>query len=199
MNGEKTLALFDFDGTVTTKDSFIDFFVHVYGWKKIFFLFVLFFPLELLYFLKFYPGKKLKELFFSRLIKGWNIERFENEALDYYKNQMPAILKASALKQIELYKSSGADVVLVSASPTQWLKPFTDGLGIDLIATELEIKDGTFSGKIKGENCRGQEKVERIIKKYDLSIYHTVYAYGDSNGDREMLEISTKGFYRVFK
>jgi phosphatidylglycerophosphatase C len=199
MNGDRTLALFDFDGTVTTKDSFVDFFVFVYGLKKIISLFVLFFPFIFLYFLKLYPGQKLKELFFSRLIKGWTAEKFEREASAYYREKMPSILKDSALEQIRLYKRSGAKLAIVSASAYQWLKPFANDFGMDLIATELEIKDGVFTGKIEGKNCHGQEKVNRILKKYELSDFDTVFAYGDSSGDREMLDLATSGFYRVFK
>jgi len=199
MNGDRTLALFDFDGTISTRDSFIDFFVYVYGWKKIISLFALYFPFIFLYFLKLYQGKKLKELFFSRLIKGWTVEKFEHEASSYYREKMHSILKDSALEQIRLYKNSGVKLAVVSASAYQWLKPFANDFGMDLIATELEIKDGVFTGKISGSNCHGQEKVNRILKKYAISDFDTVLAYGDSSGDREMLDLATSGFYRTFK
>lgn len=198
MKKGRTLALFDFDGTITNRDTFIDFFKFVYGPWKIAGIAAKIAPFIILHFLKIYPGSKLKELFFGDLIKGWSRERFAQEAGNYYEKRLKKIIKTSALNEIKKLKNEGAQIVVVTASAKEWVIPFTDDLGINIIATELEVVDDLYTGNIKGKNCRGEEKVRRISDKYDTTLFDTILAYGDSSGDKEMLEFATKGFYRIF-
>ncbi len=199
MKNGRTLALFDFDGTITKKDTFLDFFMFVYGPWKIAGIALKIAPFIILHFLKIYSGKKLKELFFAYLIKGWSRERFVQEATNYYEKRLKKIIKTSALNEIKKLKNEGVQIVVVTASAEEWVVPFTDDMEIDIIATELEIAEGLYTGNIKGKNCRGDEKVKRIDEKYDTALFDRVFAYGDSSGDKEMLDMATEGFYRNFK
>ena len=107
-------------------------------------------------------------------------------------------VKESAAGEIKKHLENGADVSLVSASPEDWLWPFTEEYGINLIATRLEVKDGVYTGNIVGANCRKAEKVRRVREVYDLEKYSDIYAYGDSAGDYEMLKISNHPHFRYF-
>jgi phosphoserine phosphatase len=71
--------------------------------------------------------------------------------------------------------------------------------GLELIASQLEIKAERITGKIKGKNCHGQEKVRRILEKHVISDYAEIYAYGDSRGDLPMMELASSKFYRPFR
>jgi hypothetical protein len=42
-------------------------------------------------------------------------------------------------------------------------------------------------------------KVDRIRKHLTLSDYSAIYAYGDSRGDREMLELGMHSYYKPFR
>ena len=66
-------------------------------------------------------------------------------------------------------------------------------------ARQLEVKDGLITGKIKGINCYGPEKESRIRAAYMLKDFDEILAYGDSEGDREMLALASKKFYRPFR
>ena len=70
---------------------------------------------------------------------------------------------------------------------------------ISLIATELEIINNKITGNLISTNCFGPEKVKRILKSYDLLNYDCIYAYGNSRGDHEMLELATEKFYKPFR
>jgi phosphoserine phosphatase len=48
---------------------------------------------------------------------------------------------------------------------------------------------------VRGE-CSGGEKVRRIRERYDLTQYPIIYAYGDTDEDREMLELAHEKYYR---
>ena len=69
---------------------------------------------------------------------------------------------------------------------------------LKLIATKLEVKNNNITGNFKTKNCYGEEKVTRIKKELDINKYNDIYAYGDSNGDKEMLNIATHPFYKSF-
>ena len=69
---------------------------------------------------------------------------------------------------------------------------------IALIATELEVINNKITGNLVSNNCYGPEKVKRILESYNLSNYTCIYAYGNSRGDYEMLEIATEKFYKPF-
>jgi HAD superfamily phosphoserine phosphatase-like hydrolase len=81
-------------------------------------------------------------------------------------------------------------VAVVSASPENWVKPWCDARNIQCLATRLEVIDQKISGNIHGENCYGEEKVRRIKEAFRLEAYQRIIAYGDSRGDKEMLELA---------
>ena len=67
---------------------------------------------------------------------------------------------------------------------------------MDCICATLEERGGRLTGRYLGGDCSGREKVRRIRRRYDLGRYDTVYAYGDSGEDREMLELAHRKYYR---
>jgi phosphoserine phosphatase len=69
---------------------------------------------------------------------------------------------------------------------------------VDLVATEVEIQNNILTGRFRTPNCRGGEKVNRLKEHFDFSAIDYVYAYGNSRGDREMLELADEKFYRYF-
>ena len=199
LQSKKTLALFDFDGTITTKDSFIPFMFFACGSAKSILIFILTFPYVVAYILKLCPLITMKEAFLKLMIRGWTREKFDSVAKDFYAEVIRPLVKQSAADAIRKHLADGADVSLVSASPEDWLRPFTEEFGINLIATRLEVVDGRYTGKILGNNCKKAEKVARVHERYDVGSYTDIYAYGDSNGDTEMLAMSNHPHYRFFK
>ena len=87
----------------------------------------------------------------------------------------------------------------VSASAENWIKKWSDGIGVQLIATQLETVDELLTGKLTGLNCNGEEKATRIKSAYDMSQYDEIYCYGDTSGDKPMLALATKAFYKPFR
>jgi len=195
----ENLALFDFDKTITDRDTFFDFLSFACGKAKVIFVTILLLPLFPFYIAGVIDGGKFKEAFFKILIAGWSFGKIERKAREYSAGNLKKIVRNSALEEIKKHKEKGADVAIVSASPSVWIKFFAQEQGVDLLATELELIDDVVTGRLKGRNCRGKEKVARIKKEYDLSKYTNIFAYGDSSGDKEMLELANHKYYRVLK
>ncbi|MFI5139899.1 MAG: HAD family hydrolase, partial [Sphingobacteriales bacterium] len=122
------------------------------------------------------------------------------EACDKFASDvLPAMIRPGAIAEIGKLKESGFEVAIVSASAENWIKKWSDKIGVQLIASRLETIDNLLTGKIEGRNCNGQEKAIRIRSAYDLSQYDEIYCYGDSGGDKAMLALGTKTFYKPFR
>lgn len=194
----KKLALFDFDGTITTKDSFLEFLKFHKGNMSFLFGFALLSPYLVAMKLGLIPNWKAKEIVLKYFLKGLSIEDMCKASADFSMKVIPRLLRNKAIDQIKEHQKNGDDIYLVSASAENWLKPWCDQIGIKLIGTRLEIVDGKITGKIYGHNCYGPEKAARIKTQIDLSNYSEIYAYGDSRGDKEMLDLAHHPHYKYF-
>ena len=193
------ITFFDFDGTITTDDSLIKFIRYAVGDIKTAWGMLLLSPMLITYKLKLIPNYKAKQRMLSYFFKGMDEQLFQKVAKEYSLKQIDSILRPKAIEKISWYKEQGHKVVVVSASIECWLKPWCDKNGLDLIATKIEIKDGIVTGKLLTKNCYGIEKANRVHERYNLSDYDHIHAYGDSRGDKELLELADESFYKPFR
>ncbi len=196
---KRTIAFFDFDGTVTTKDSLLEFIKYSKGKTRFYFGFILYSPVLIAYKLKIISNQRAKEIMLRYFYGEMPVEKFDNYCNRFSREILPALIRSKALAEIKKFKEKGAEVVIVSASPEYWLKYWCDDMGLKCIATRLIVEDNRITGKIDGINCYGAEKVTRIRQKYDLNIFSAVYCYGDTPGDKPMLALGTIRFYKPFR
>ena len=105
-----------------------------------------------------------------------------------------------AIEKIQWHRQKKHEVVIVSASPHDWIEPWATPLGISkIIATKLEIVNNKLTGKLADKNCNHEEKVIRIKKEIPGIEGYEVYAYGNSKSDRFMLSMADKQFYKEFE
>ncbi|MCK5825020.1 MAG: HAD-IB family hydrolase [Ichthyobacteriaceae bacterium] len=193
------LALFDFDGTITKKDTLIDFIKYSVGKKAYYFGLAKMFFMLIGFKLKIIPNHKAKEKFIAHFFGGWNISEFQKKATEYSNIEIDKITFPKAIEKLNWHKQQNHKIVVVSASMECWLKPWCVKNNLDLISTQLKVVDGKVLGSFYTKNCHGQEKVNRIKKELNLNNFDEIYAYGDSSGDTEMLEFADKGFYKLFE
>jgi len=190
------IAFFDFDGTITSKDSMIDFIIYSAGYRKFLTGMIQLIPYILMYKLGVIENWKAKEKVIKKFWGGWASSTFEETAAEYSQKKITLIIREKAIEAINTHKQNGDKVVVVSASCEKWLKPWCDSHNIELIGTIFEISNDTVTGRISGKNCYGAEKVVRIKQKYRISDYRIIYAYGDSSGDKEMLNLAHVRYYK---
>lgn len=74
---------------------------------------------------------------------------------------------------------------------------------IEVIGTKIEVTDGRLTGRFLTPNCYGAEKVRRLQEACPRLATergnYNVVAYGDSRGDREMLEFADEAYYKPFR
>jgi phosphatidylglycerophosphatase C len=190
-----TLALFDFDGTITFKDSFAGFIKYMVGQTKFYLGVACLIPVFAGFLLGLIPAWRAKELMSIFFFNGRDAHKLEELASKYSREELPKIVRKIAQERIEWHKQRGDTVVIVSASIDLWLKDWCEAQHADLIATMLEVKDGRISGRFITKNCNGKEKVRRIEERFNFSDFDCIYAYGDRPGDRPMLAIANKRYY----
>lgn len=195
---KETIAFFDFDGTITSKDSFLEFIRFVHGDVKFFFGFLILSPILVAYKLKIIPNFIAKEKVITYFFKDTKKDIFQEVARNYSLSSINNIVKKSAMEKIKWHKLQNHKVVVVSASIDDWLRPWCIKNDIELIATKLESSNGIMTGRLSSKNCYGQEKVDRIKSLYNLDIFSDIYVYGDSRGDKEMLSIASRSYYKYF-
>jgi HAD superfamily hydrolase (TIGR01490 family) len=196
----RRIAFFDFDGTITTRDTLLEFIKFSRGRVRFWMGFVLYSPWLLAFKLKIIPNQLAKEKILGWFFRDVSLNDFQAVCDLFAAEILPSLIRPKALTEFTRLREAGVEeIVIVSASPENWIRPWTDMHGFRLLATKLKAPAGKLTGKIEGRNCHGTEKVERIRACFDLSEYSEVYAYGDSSGDKQMLETANISFYKPFR
>jgi HAD superfamily hydrolase (TIGR01490 family) len=193
------IAFFDFDGTISNRDSFLLFVRKTAGLVQFAGKMGLLAPRIARFILGLYSNHDLKEDVLCSFFKGWTETQLEEAARHFCRTDMADILRPAALTRLAWHKGQGHRVVVVSATPEIILAPWCEKAGFDLIATRMEVVGGRFTGRIEGENCREMVKIDRIREKYRLEKYDQIFAYGDTEGDLPMLSLADQAFYRPFR
>lgn len=195
----KQIAFFDFDGTVTTKDSLLEFIKHQNGSVRFYLGFLLNAPFLVAYKTGIIPNQLAKEKILAFFFRKTAIDKFQQRCDDFADTILPSLIRPKALNEIRKLQSAGVEVVIISASAENWIQKWCDRHQLSLLATRLEQKQAMITGKIAGLNCYGEEKVRRIRESYNLNEYTVIYGYGDTKGDRPFLQLATFCFYKPFR
>ncbi len=205
------VAAFDFDGTLTTGGSVWPFLAAVAGWPAVLAASV---PLAWQFALAGVLGghfaDEAKERLFRALLAGRPAEAVAERAEAFGRAHFGRRARPEMVARLRAHLQAGHRVVIVSASPELYLRSIAASLGADeVIATRLAVDGaGRLTGGYDGANCRGAEKARRLRAWVaGLSPGRTgaeagapatagevaVWAYGNSAGDRAMLQAATVG------
>lgn len=175
------INMYDFDDTIYSGDSSVDFIK--YCFKKGYIKFNNLLKIMgsfIKYFFGVFDITEFKEVLFSFLSNIDDGKRVVSEFWDeHYKN----------IKKFYLEKNHDNDVIN-SASPYFLLKPVCDKLGVkDLIASDVDLKTGKFREK----NNSREVKVDKYNKKYINYILEECYSDNPFN-DKFILELANKAY-----
>ena len=200
---KKKIYCFDFDGTLTTSDTLLEFIKYAKGRGRFLMVFLMYSPLLVLMKLHLYPNWKAKQQIFAHLFAGMRIEKFDALCRGFAEENQH-LLRPKGITLMHEALVAGAQVFIVSASIDNWVRPFFDIRnlkGVQVLGTQIEVEDGKLTGNFKSNNCYGKEKVHRIaevLKSFERSEYE-IEAFGDSRGDKEMLAFADKGHFKPFR
>lgn len=187
MSDGSTVAAFDVDGTLTTRDCVVPFMRRVTGARRIVPRLGVR-PDQLIPVLAGRDRDRLKALAAAAAFRGLRYDDLCAAGALFAETVHERWMRRDTLKSLERHRDHGDRTVLVSASFEVYLRPLAALLGVDdVLATRLDVRDGIITGGLDGPNCRGPEKVVRLHEWLGDRSAVRVVAYGDSAGDREML------------
>ena len=192
------LALFDFDGTLTDRDTMLAFCRHVRGTPR--------FALGMLWLSPMLVAMKAgvvgndtaKSIFLRHFLGGLSRKELTDHA-ETFANVVDGWLRPGALDRLIWHQQQGHTVRIVSASLDVWLLPWAQRHGVEVLCTRARYDDDRFTGDLLGSNCNGEEKVARIRDAIDLDRFDEIHAYGDSRGDAPMLALATHPTFKPFR
>ncbi len=193
----KKLYCFDFDGTLTYKDTMF-LYLKFYNASKFRIQFIKHIPLFTLLKLNLLDAEKVKKSFISSILKGQHKSKIEKKTQEFFDQYYPEIFRENALDFIKNIDYSQTDCYIVSASLDIWVKPFAEKFKMNLLATKAEFKNEVFTGNFVGKNCNGPEKVIRIKEEISGKKYDKTIAFGDTSGDQQMLDWANEGQFKFF-
>jgi phosphatidylglycerophosphatase C len=187
----RTVAAFDFDGTLTHRDTLVPFLVRVRGRLPVVRAFAAHGPAFARAALTAEARHSAKEALLIDTVGGWWLDELQPFAAEYAQHVVATQLRPDRLARLRWHQQQGHDVVVVSASPELYVAPVGTLLGCTaVLATELEVdRRGRLTGRIFRDNVRGPVK-ERLLRDWLGPAPTHLWAYGDSDGDADMLAMA---------
>ena len=193
------IAFFDFDGTITTRDTLLEVIKFFKGNFKFYLGFIINSPFVAAWKTGIISNQAAKEKVLQYFFRSVPVKAFQQRCDEFATTRVPLLIRPKAMQEIEKLRTAGVTVVIVSASAENWIQQWCNLHNLQFIATKLQVEKDLLTGKIDGHNCHGEEKVNRINAAFDLSLYNEIYCYGDTKGDKPMLGLATFSFYKPFR
>ncbi|SCA62857.1 Protein CicA [Chlamydiales bacterium SCGC AG-110-M15] len=192
----KIIAAFDFDCTLSDRDSLVPFLWNYFPRVEFFLKMIYCAPYGFLYLIKMISNSELKRRVLGLFFAGMEEEDLVNRAREYAEKDLSGLVREKALAKMKWHKDQDHECIIVSASMELYLKPWGKNVGFDdVLGTKIDFS-GVNPKMLK--NCYGPEKVVRLKKKYGEDKDYILYAYGDSVGDKELLDYADHPHYQVF-
>ncbi|MEO8777372.1 MAG: HAD family hydrolase [Rhodanobacter sp.] len=190
------LALFDFDGTITNRETMPDFMQMAVRPGRLWLGKILLLPLILAYKAKLVSGVVVRAAIC--LFGFWRVPAHELEAHGqrFAENCLPTVLRPEAMSRIAWHKARGDTVVVVSGGLDVYLRHWCREHGVELLCSTLERHNGKLTGRYFGHQCVRGEKARLVQEQFPLAHFAHVFAYGDTPEDRELLALAHEANYR---
>ena len=110
---------------------------------------------------------------------------------EFLSEKIDPIIPPASFELIQKHRQQGDTLMIITATNAFVTRPIADRLGIEnLIATEPEVVDGHYTGKVSGEPSFQQGKVKRLQQWMDQhgATLEGSYFYSDSHNDIPLMD-----------
>ena len=197
------VAAFDFDGTLTRRDTLLPFLARGLGWPRFLLALLQCSPWLAGYALRRVRNDVAKARLLRAALSGRTLVEMDDWTTRWLAEDFAGQLQDWPMARLAWHRQAGHCCVLVSASPDIYLQRVARQLGFDgLICTEMEVQGDCLTGRMLTPNCHGEQKVLRLQAWLSARFggesaqAMTLYAYGDTAGDKPMLRLARHAWYR---
>lgn len=143
----------------------------------------------------------VKEGLIRRFLGGMPKEEASQLGTTFANTLLNQLVKPEGLQRIKWHLQLGHRCILISAGLDLYLQPWGTQAGFqDIITSSCEFdNDGRITGRLAQANCWGTEKTRRLTALLGPKKGYVLYAYGNSRGDKELLDMADFPFYRKFQ
>ncbi|RMG61669.1 MAG: HAD-IB family hydrolase [Bacteroidetes bacterium] len=198
MRGPVVVA-FDLDGTLTRQDSMLAFLAYAAGRGRLYRALLVLLPRLLLMKLGCSSRQAAKEALLRRIAGGQPLGEIQALGDRFGTEVLPTLLRPGAETAIRRHQAAGHRCFLVTASLDLWTAAWARQMGLELIASRPEVVAGRLTGRLRGRNNHGPEKVRRLREALGDTWPDRLVAYGDSSGDRELLAAADEAHFKPFR
>ena len=191
----RRIAAFDFDGTLSRRDTLVPFLVRCRGALAVGSTLARCAPGSVRAKVSGSTGDlhhrdRAKARILRELFTGRDASWLEEQGAGFAED-LPRRIRPEMLDQLAWHRDQDHEIVIVSASLGAYLRPLAPVLGVDhVIAVELESVAGVLTGEMVGPNVRGPEKTVRLQAWLNGDSLEGLWAYGNSSGDEELLAMA---------
>jgi len=203
---EVEIYVFDFDGTITTRDTFALFLRYYAGTARWSFKIAQLLPTFAAYKLGRIDRHAVKRAVINRFFAGELFSDVETRAQKFAAEVIPGLIRPLAKARLEELLNSpkcGPDSLYIcSASIGPYLRYWASSCGIheqNVMSTELAVAGERIAEGLSGYNVWGSNKVRRIFDQFAPQSVKIIEAYGDTRGDREMLHAAKASYFKPFR
>lgn len=189
------LALFDFDGTLTTRETFPDFMRYAVARPRLLVGGVLLAPVVFGYRRGWVAGNPTRASIVQVGLRGVDASRLRAQGDAFAREVLPDVLRPEAMARLAWHRERGDRTIVVSGGLDVYLAPWCATQGVELLCSVLAERDGRITG-YAGAQCVGEEKVRRVRALCDPQAYAAIHAYGDTHEDNAMLAMAHHRTYR---
>ncbi|MEZ4684818.1 MAG: HAD-IB family phosphatase [Bacteroidia bacterium] len=138
--------------------------------------------------------KQAKSSFLRYYFKSIPLAGLQSSPGAFARQRIEKRLRPSLAARLRWHRQQGHRCIIISASLDLWVEPIAEALGVESISSKGLYEGDRLVG-LDGENCHGPEKVRRLLEYLNGEEYGMRYAYGDSSGDRELIQWADQGYW----
>ncbi len=200
------IFVFDFDGTITTRDTFALFLRYYAGTPRWAANILRLLPTFASYKFGRIDRHAVKKAVIKQFFTGESAEAVDARAAEFARDVIPDLVRPAAMEHIQSRLKDKTytpeSLYICSASIGPYLRHWASSCGIQanhVMATELAVDEDRITGELSGYNVWGANKVRRILDQFAPQSVRILEAYGDTRGDQEMLHAAEASFFRPFR
>lgn len=190
------LALFDFDGTLTTRETFRDFVAFAAPPARVALGRIALAPMFVGYKVGMVTGHRIRATAIRFAFRGMTEAALSAAGERFAAQVLHALLRSEAMARVSWHQARGDRVIVVSGALEVFLAPWCRRHRLELLGSRLESRDGRLAGRYLGAQCVQEEKARRVREHVVLADSERIHAYGDTREDHALLRLAHEPWYR---